>query len=53
MIAIIHGSHRHGIHWEIVNILKEYLESQDNDVRIIDLSEMEFNEKCEKSFNNI
>lgn len=46
MITIIHGSHRHGIHWEIVTILKEYLEAHDNDVRIIDLSEMEFNVCC-------
>lgn len=46
MITIIHGSHRHGIHWEIVTILKEYLEARDNEVRIIDLSEMEFNACC-------
>lgn len=46
MITLIHGSHRHGIHWEIVNLLKEHLEAQDNEVRIIDLSEMEFNMCC-------
>lgn len=46
MITIIHGSHRHGIHWEIVNALNKQLNVFNNDVKIIDLSALSFSKCC-------
>lgn len=46
MIAIIHGSHRHGIHWRVTSILAGYLQEQGNEVKIIDLAEMDFEFCC-------
>ncbi len=44
MIAIIHGSHRHGVHWRVTSLLAKILKKQGDKVEIIDLSEMDF--KC-------
>lgn len=46
MIAIIHGSHRHGIHWRVTSTLTGYLKKQGDDVKIIDLSDMDFEFCC-------
>lgn len=46
MIAIIHGGHRHGIHWRVTSLLAEILKKQGDKVEIIDLSEMDFEYCC-------
>ncbi len=46
MITIIHGSHRHGIHWRVTSMLAGYLKEQGDDVKIIDLSDMDFEFCC-------
>ena len=42
MVALIHGSHRHGFNWEVVNMLKDKFMEKGENVEIIDLSELEF-----------
>lgn len=46
MFIIIHGSHRHGYHWSIVEHLKENLVTLGLDVEIIDLSILRFEYCC-------
>lgn len=46
MIAIIHGSHRHGIHWKVTSLLAERLKEQGDETKIIDLSEIDFEYCC-------
>lgn len=46
MFTIIHGSHKHGIHWEIVQLLKEKLDAKKIDTRLVDLTNLEFNMCC-------
>lgn len=50
MIIIIHGSHRHGYHWEVTNLLKQHLLEYDFDIRIIDLSKSNINYCCGHQF---
>lgn len=46
MFTIIHGSHRHGYHWNIAEQLKENLEKLRVDVEIIDLANLSFEYCC-------
>lgn len=46
MFTIIHGSHRHGYHWSVVEQLKDNLEKLGIDVEIIDLSNLSFEYCC-------
>ena len=46
MFTIIHGSHRHGYNWKIVELLKEKLEVSSMEVIIIDLSKLDFEYCC-------
>lgn len=46
MFIIIHGSHRHGYHWDVTNLLKDKLVDYNINVDIIDLSNTEFNYCC-------
>lgn len=46
MFTIIHGSHRHGYHWEITKLLKECLEKLGIEVNIVDLSNITFEYCC-------
>lgn len=46
MFTIIHGSHRHGYHWNLVKLLQESLEKSEIDVKIIDLATLNFEYCC-------
>ena len=46
MFTIIHGSHRHGYHWKVTELLKEALETIGVKVNVIDLSQIEFEYCC-------
>lgn len=46
MFTIIHGSHRHGYHWRVTELLRDKLEEAGVEVKIIDLSQLEFEYCC-------
>ena len=46
MFTIIHGSHRHGYHWNLVKRLQDYLEKTEVEVKIIDLAVLNFEYCC-------
>lgn len=46
MITLIHGGHRHGTHWEVLQLLKKELEALGKDVHVIDLTNLQFYECC-------
>lgn len=46
MYTIIHGSHRHGYHWNLVKRLQNYLEKAEIEVKIIDLAVLNFEYCC-------
>ena len=42
MIALIHGGHRHSYNWDVVNRLSNEFKEKNENVEIIDLSELDF-----------